>query len=193
MRWTIFIIFAFIMLALDGGFMGVFTLPAVAGIGPNIVICLLVYICMFATRLAAMFAALTLGVMMDLMHPLSQGDVAPSVYVIGPHALGYVFAGLLLLQLRTMVFRQRAITIGALSFAATFAAGLVIIMVFVIRSWYGEPTEYFMHGSPARELMRQLGIGVYTALLGVPLGWVLLLTTPLWGFQPGHHRRALWR
>jgi hypothetical protein len=90
-----------------------------------------------------------------------------------------------------MVFRQRAVTIGALSFAATLAMAIVMIAIYMIRSWYGENVTYPVADSLAWELFRHLGIALYTGLIAIPLGWLLLATYPLWGFQAYHSRRTV--
>jgi len=188
MRWPIFLIFAFIALALDSSLVSIMTLHRMDSIAPHIVIVLAVYICLFASRLSALAACLLLGVMMDLTLPPPG---AQAVYVIGPYGLGLLFGGYLILQLRTMVFRQRAVTIGVLSFAATIAMAIVMIAIYMIRSWYGEGVAVPIADSAVWELIRHVGIAIYTALVGVPLGWVLLATYPLWGFQAYHSRRMV--
>lgn len=188
MRWPVFLVFAFIALALDSSFMAILTLEGLGSIAPYIAIPLAVYVCLFAARLSALAACLLLGVLMDLTIPPPGGDV---VYVIGPYGLGLLFGGYLVLQMRTMVFRQRAVTIGVLSFAATIATAIVMIAIYMIRSWYGEDVTYPIHNSAAWELFRHIGIAIYTGLIAVPLGWLLLATYPLWGFQAYHSRRII--
>lgn len=191
MRWQVFIVFAFIFLVLDSGFMNVLQveLPVVRTIAPNIVAMLAVFVCLFATRLSALSACLLLGVLMDLSLPAMAGPAGRSVYIVGPHALGLLFAGYLILQMRTMVFRQRALTVGVLTALCVVMAGVVMTAIYVIRGWYGEGVAYPMHGSAFREVLRHMGIGLYSGLLAVPLGWALLQTTPAWGFQQSHQRR----
>jgi cell shape-determining protein MreD len=195
MRWPIFIITAFVFLALDASFLGVLTLPAVGGIAPSMLIVLVVFVALFASRFSALSAAMLLGAMADLTLPARpHGHVEAGMYVIGPHALGFLLAAYLVVQLRTMVFRQRVITLSALSLTGAMTAALVAIAIYIVRSWYGEATVYPTDPSAGHELLRQAGVALYTALLAIPLGWVLLASTPVWGFQSGQPRRsAMWR
>jgi cell shape-determining protein MreD len=188
MRWPVFLVFGFFALALDTRFVGILTLERMGNIAPHIVVTLAVFVCLFASRLSALSACLLLGVMMDLTVPPPGANI---VYVIGPYGLGLLFGGYLILQMRTMVFRQRAVTIGALSFAATLAMAIVMIAIYMIRSWYGENVTYPVADSLAWELFRHIGIAIYTGLFAIPLGWLLLATYPLWGFQAYHSRRMV--
>jgi cell shape-determining protein MreD len=186
MRWPVFLVFAFVALALDTSFVSILTLERMDSIAPYILVPLAVYVCLFASRLSALSACLLLGVLMDLTIPPPGERV---VHVIGPYGLGMLFGGYLILQMRTMVFRQRAITIGVLSAAATVAMAIVMITIYMIRSWYGEGVTYPTSGSAGWQMLRHLGIAIYTGLVAIPLGWILLATFPLWGFQAYHSRR----
>ncbi len=191
MRWQVFLVVAFVFLVIDGGLMNVMQieLPVVRVIAPNIVAVLVVFVCLFASRLSALAGCLLLGMLMDLSLPAMAGEAGRNVYIVGPHALGLLFAGYLILQMRTMVFRQRVITIGVLTGVCVMTAGIVMTAIFVIRGWYGEGVVYPMQSSAFNELLRQAAIALYSGLLAVPLGWVLLQTTPAWGFQQSHQRR----
>lgn len=193
MRWSAFAVAAFVFVALDRGFMNVFTMPTIGNIAPNIVITLVVFIALFASRPAALGGAFLLGLLMDLTGPLNGRSGAAVLHLIGPNALGYLFASYVVIQLRTMVFRQRVITVSVLTAAGVLAASLVAITILVIRSTYGEPVVYIASGSALSELIRHLGIAVYSALLALLIAWPLLATTPLWAFQSGHVRRTNWR
>lgn len=195
MRWPVFLIAAFLFLALDSGFMGLLTLHRMGGIAPHIVFALVVFICLFANKLSALWACLVLGVLMDItLPPRGAGGLAfgagQTVNLIGPHALGALLAGYCIVQMRTMVFRQRALTIGVLTTAATFIAGLVAIALYIIRSWYGEPITYPTEGSAFAEIFRHMGIALYSGLVAIPVGWILLRTLPVWGFQSTLSRRS---
>lgn len=191
MRWPIFLIVAFVTIVIDTSFIGVLQLQTLRGIAPSLSIALVVFICLFASRLSALAGAFLLGVMMDFSSPLSMSGGLGTVSLLGPHALGFLFAGYLIVQMRTMVFRQRSITIGALSTIAWIAAALVAITIFLFRSWYGDGVNYPTSGGAVRELLRQIGIGIYSGLLAIPVGWALLATIPAWGFQAYHARRTI--
>ncbi len=193
MRWTVFAVVAFVFIALDRSLMNLFTLPSLGSIAPNIVLCLVAYLALFASKPAALGAAFLLGIAMDLTSPLKPLEGAVALHLIGPNALGYLFASYLVVQVRTMVFRQRVVTISILTAASVIAAALIAITIYVIRSWYGEPIVYPTQPSAIRELIRHGGIALYSGVAAVVFGWALLASTPVWGFQWAQARRSVAR
>ncbi len=190
MRWLVFGVVAFLLLVLDTSFV---TVMQVRNIAPLLSIVLLVYVCLFASRTSSLIACLSLGLAMDLAVPPLSTPGEATVTLIGPHALGFLFAGYLVLQVRTMVFRQRVVTLAVLSFVATLAAAVVMTAIYVIRSWYGEGVIYPTYPSAMWSMVRWGGIALYSALIALPLGWVLLTTTPIWQFSAAHNHRSNWR
>ena len=81
-------------------------------------------------RLALAFLVL-LGLLVDLASPLMHGrdQVGP---LLGPHALGYVFGCYMILQLRAMLFRRRAVTFAVMTAMAMIAAGLVVVFLLAV-------------------------------------------------------------
>lgn len=182
MRWPVFVIFAFAVLAMQLSLRNVFTLQSLSGVSPDFVACLCVFVSLFAHRSSALWSCWILGLLMDLAPP------ERSYYIVGEHALGYVFGGLVILQLRTMVFRRRAVTIGFLTFVFVLAASMVAVFLLSVRSWY--TPETFQSGGALGELARRFGIALYSGLLAIPTGWFLGATISLWGFQSGIPRRT---
>lgn len=184
MRWAVFAIFAFLVVVVQLSVRNVLMLHSVGDISPDIVACLVVFVSLFGHRSSALWACWILGWALDLAPGENTGP-----HVIGPHALGYVFAGYVILQLRTMVFRRRAVTFGFLTFVAVVAAGVVAVAVLTIRSWYPDSAGALPHGALG-ELLRRFAIALYSGLVGIPVGWFLGATLPLWGFQSGLPRRS---
>jgi rod shape-determining protein MreD len=185
MRWPVFAIFAFAAVVLQLSTRSALRLYSLGSITPDLVACLIVFIALFAQRTSTLWACLLLGLAMDLSP--SGADAAP---VIGPYALGYVFGGYIILQLRTMVFRRRAITLGFLTALCVAATSVVVVAIIAIRSWYpGSPA--LPHGALG-ELLYRFAEAVYSGLIGIPVGWLLCLTLPLWGFQAASPRRTAW-
>jgi len=181
MRWPVFAIFAFIVMVLQLSLRNVLTLQSLRQISPDLVACLAVFIALFAHRGAALWACWFLGLMMDLAP--TDGD--PGYFLIGPHALGYVFGGFLVLQLRTMVFRRRAVTLAFLTLVFLVAASVVTVFMLSMRSWYPGGDGFFA----LSEFWRRLLIAGYSAALAIPLGALLNSTMALWGFQSNAARR----
>lgn len=181
MRWPVFAIFAFVLVVMQLSLRNVLTLQSLKQISPDLVACLAVFVCLFAHRTSALWACWALGVAMDL----APTDDDPSYFLIGPHALGYVFGGFLVLQIRTMVFRRKAITIGFMTVVFLLAASILAVFLLAVRSWYPEAQGY-----PAlSEFWRRVLIAVYSGVMAIPLGMLLNSTMTLWGFQSNVSRR----
>ena len=189
MRWPVFLIFAYIALALETGVSGRLGPGTLGGVSPSFVVLLVVFISLFAPRATALWACWLLGVLMDLSAPCARSGLG-GVFLIGPYALGYVFGCVLILQLRALVFRKRVLTFALLTFICMLAISLVVVGVFAIRTWYAEsPRPVYFETTAMHELLRRFGMSVYTSLLAIPLGWLLVRCHPVWGFaSPLQHR-----
>ena len=183
MRWPVFAVAAFIVIVLQVSVREVLTLRSVGSISPDFVACLATFIAMFASRGAALWACWILGLLMDLAPP--AGDTP--WHLIGPNALGYVFGGYLVLQLRAMVFRRRAISTGFLTFLFLLAAGIIATFLLTVRHWYIETPLYH---SPLGEFWLRFKVALYSGLVAIPFGWFLQITIVLWNFHGGAGRRG---
>lgn len=184
MRWSVFAIAAFVIVVLQLSARDALTLHSIGLVKPDLVAALATFITLFAARTKALWACWILGLVMDLAP--SGGDTA--WHMIGPHALGYVFGGYVVLQLRTMVFRRRAVTIGFLTVVFLLAAGLASTFLLTIRHWYLPDTPLYL--SPLGEFWRQIKIAAYSGAVAIPFGWLLQLTVAFWGFTGGASRRG---
>jgi rod shape-determining protein MreD len=181
MRWPVFALFAYLFLVLEVSLRNVLILGP---IGPSFVIVLVVFISLFAPRMTALWACWILGLLADLCTPLMQGAdlVGP---LIGPHALGYVFGGYLILQLRAMLFRRRALTLAVMTAICLIAASLVVVFIYAVHGWYPGEELAWADLHPVGELLRRLGVALYSGLLALVIGPVLVWTAPAWAFRTG--------
>ena len=184
MRWGVFIVFTLLTLVIDTTLQGALE---IGGIVPSFAAVLAAFVALSAPPLSAMWAGLILGILMDLSTPHVIGADRP-FHLIGPHALGYLFAVNVVLPLRTMVFRRNPLTLGVFAGLTVLAAGLVSILIWSIRGWYADTPVLFGGGSASGELLATLLRAAYTALVGIPVGWLLVRTAPAWGFGAGAHR-----
>ncbi len=184
MRWPVFLVAAFIVLALQFSLRSVLELQSIGAITPDFVACLAAFVSMFAPRTSALWACWMLGLMLDLGPPPGQTNW----HLVGPHALGYAFGGCLVVQMRVMVFRRRALTAGFVTFLFLLASGVVEVSLLTVRSWYLADTPLYL--GPLGELWTRIKIAVYSGLVGVPFGWLLHMTIPMWNFVGGASRRA---
>ncbi len=178
MRWWIFAILAYLALALEVSLRDVLEIGA-TGVAPSFVIIYATFIALNAPGRSALWCALILGLGMDLLNTAGDGT-----YIIpGPYALGLAFACALLLQLRTMVLHRNLTTLAFCVLLAAVFAHIVVIALFTIRGWI-DPFAW----SPGSELLRRLGIALYSAALALPLGVVNPLLTKLHDFPQMHMR-----
>ena len=182
MRWTVFIIITLLMLALETSLRVVLRLESIGRISPSFLASLLVFLGLFAPRQHALWGALVLGVLLDLCTPLQQ-PAGGDLYIIGPYALGYVVACFMVLQVRAMVFRRRLLSFCVLTLLALTLASIISVTIYMARSWLPWTDGlYPTQPSAMSELARGLGIALYSALLAVPLGWLLIHSARLWRF-----------
>jgi rod shape-determining protein MreD len=148
-----------------------------------------VFVALSAPRTAALWACLVLGSLLDLAHPLTVAENRV-VYLIGPHALGYVLGGWLVISGRAMVFRRRPLTIGVMTVLCLLAVQLVAVSLYVLRSqsWYPGEAVFWTETTALAELGRRMLGAVYSGLFAIPVGWLLVQTIGLWGFQTAPHR-----
>ncbi|MCI0631045.1 MAG: hypothetical protein L0Y44_10385 [Phycisphaerales bacterium] len=184
MKWSVFALFAFAFIVLQLSMRSVLTVQSAGSIAPDLIAALAAFITVFAHRVSALWACWLLGLAMDL----SPGQQSANFHLLGPQALGYLFGGYVVLQLRTMVFRQRALTLGFLTFVCALSAGVVSMAILAVRSWYpGEPS---LTSGAITEMAQRLGGAVYSGVAGIAVGWLLSFTIPLWGFHSGMWRRV---
>lgn len=179
MSWIAFAVIAWIAVGLEVGLKDTLELGS-SGIAPSFVLPLAIYIAMSATPLAAQWACLALGLLVDLTWLVAvdpSATVAPPT-VIGPHALGYFVACHFVLALRGAVLRRNPLSLVLLSFLGAIFADLIVVAFFTLRWMTGDPIAW----SPAHELGVRIASAVYTGFLALPMAWVLMPLSPTFGF-----------
>ncbi|MEX0884814.1 MAG: hypothetical protein WD009_00100 [Phycisphaeraceae bacterium] len=174
MNWLVFLLLAYAAAALESGLRGLLVIGSTT---PSFLIVLAVYVGLLAPASVVPWAWLVLGVVADLQPgPLAEGPI------VGPMALGYLVGGVLVLQLRKLLFRESALALVACVLAAGAAAHLVAVALLTARGWGWILAEPIAGFSPADQLATRALDLVYSALLALPVGLVLLRTTKIWGF-----------
>lgn len=187
MRWAIFGIFAALGLVFDAGMASALALETIWNIRPSLCAVLGVFIALSAPRGAALWACFVLGLLLDLSEPLTMpGDRV--LHLVGPYTLGFVAGGWLIVGGRTMVFRQRPLTVGVMTVLFLLVVHAVAVMLYVVRTWYPGGPVYWTDVSTAVAILRRILIAAYSGVVALPLGWLLLRSMPLWGFQTITHR-----
>lgn len=147
-------------------------------VAPSFAVCLLVFIAMHATASSAIGAGLVIGALLDLTSARTAPATGEAITVLGPYALGCAAAAYATLTARTMVVRHNPLTFAFLAFIASMLTHIVAAALLEFRSVY-DPSISFAATS---ELTARFGSSVYTAAIGLPMGWALRWFTPLFGF-----------
>ncbi len=194
MRWGIFAIFTLLALSIDAGLSDLLRIESLWEIRPNFCGVLAVFVALSAPRITALRACFVIGLLVDLSIEHTTG-VNRGVYLVGPYALGLLAGGWLVLRGRTMVFRRRALTIGVMTVMSLLVAQAIIVMLLVVRSrsWYPGGPIHWPDTAVGNELLRRILIAVYSGIVALPGGWLLVRTLPLWGFQTSVHRTVVMR
>jgi len=188
------LIFALIGVAIDGGLLDVLRIESLWDVRPSFCAVLAVFIALSAPRLTALWGCFALGLLLDLSTPYTA-DGNRMVWLVGPYALGLLAGGWLVVRGRTIVFRRRALTIGVMTLGCLLVAQVIIVVLLMLRSrgWYPGGPVHWTDLSLGIEVLRRILIALYSGLFGVPAGWLLVRTLPLWGMQTSVHRTAVMR
>ena len=179
MNWLIFAIVTYVMLILEVGLRTLLGLPGPAGVHPSFLLVLGVYVALMAPAQVVPWVMLVLGVLVDL----GPGP-SPEMTIVGPAALGYLVGGYVVLQLRSLVFRESVITLAALVFAAGIFVQLVVVVLYTARGLPWLTAQPMPGWNAADQLVHRFFQLLYTTALAVPLGALLLRTSVIWGFTP---------
>jgi rod shape-determining protein MreD len=180
MRWLIFIIFAFAALVLELGLRNLLKLELAGDASPGFVLILAVFIATWAPPRVALWSGLILGLLLDLTTPFMHEDGA--YMLMGPAALGYLLGSYAVVQLRGLMYRDSPFALAALVFLGGIFVHLMIVAVLTVR---GLPfLAYPIPGWDApSQLYHRFWELLYSAIVAVPIGFVLLRTLPLWAFE----------
>lgn len=182
MRWSTFFIFTYFALVLQVGLADLLGYGE-QGVAPSFLLILGVYVAMAAPSMTTAFALLMLGLLSDLTRHLPTGD-GGILWLIGPRALGMLAAAGAVLQLRVMMYRNSILALTLMVFIAGVFVNLVAIAMVTVRGLPWMPGDPIAMWSASDELVRQFREVVYTAVMAVPVGAVLLRLTSLWRFEP---------
>lgn len=189
MNWLAFVISTWIVLGLEMG-LGPVLSPRGGAVSPSFVIPLLVFVGLHAPSRHCHWAAIVLGVMLDLLNPMLRVD-GGELTIVGPHALGCLIAMQVVLSIRGMVIRQ-PLTMIILSAVAALIAGIVAAAIMTVRSFYPADANPIAWDT-AHELLAVGGSGLYTALSALFLALLLFGLLPFFGFHHAAPARTIKR
>lgn len=181
MNWIVFTIAIWIVAGLEAGLTGALQLGSSA-IVPSFLMVLLVYISLWAREGDAIIAALTIGLLLDVLNQIPT-EGAQHVVVLGPHALAALIAFRAIQSLRGLMFRQSVVTLASLTLIAALLMHMAVLLLLSIRASY----DSILLGPIGADLVHRASSSFYTALIAIPFGWVLQrIVTPLMGFRQPH-------
>lgn len=190
MRWTVFAFFAYVFLAIDMGLRPMLELGS-NDLAPSFLLILMVWIASMGPTHAVRWAALVLGLLLDLstLHPTAGGGQS---VVAGPFALGFVLGAALTIQLRGLVYRKHPLTTGFLTLLAGACAFVPAVFLLTMRRIIhtGLGSEDVIIWVASDQLVHAFLTVLYSAVIAVPMGWILNRTATLFGFQ-SHPRLGL--
>jgi cell shape-determining protein MreD len=176
--WPSFVIALWLALGLELGLRDALEVGQ-STISPSFVMVLLAFVAASAPRATALWAALAIGLALDLTSVLPASDRPEAVTPVGPAALGCVAAAYTVVVMRGSMIRRNPLTLPVLSAVASVTLVVVWVTLLEARSWY-DPMVDIRAG---QELWRGLLRALYTAALALPFGALLALSSPLFGFQ----------
>ena len=178
------VLLAWLCLGLEVGFREALRLGDTA-IAPSFVIPLMVWVALAAPPKRASWAAVGLGVLLDLtwIAPLEGGG--GRAHVLGPYALGMLVAAQLVIAMRGLVIRRVFITVGLLSALAAVVAHVFIVSIMFVRSRLGDSVGF----DPAQQFQLRMWCSMWTGVAGLVLAFGFNQLEPLMGFDdPRRHR-----
>lgn len=192
MRWLTIAIFAYVLLGLEQGMAVGLSLPGGYSAAPGLLLILMVFIGLSAPSQVALWAAVALGLLYDLAHPVMVNDAhgAANVVILGPGAIAFLLGTFVLLRSRVLVYRGSLISIVLFTFIAGIFVHLAIVFIFALRGvpFAFFPGEQLVGWSWSGELVRRFLSLCFTAFLALPVGWVLLRCFGMFAFeQPKGH------
>ena len=172
MRWIAYFILAYVAIGLQ---IGLSAYAGVWGAAPNLVLLAVIFIAINAPRDAALLGCFCLGVLQDLVTQQQPGLFA----------LSYGIVAMFVVSTHHVVYREHPLT----HFSMALIGGLVTAGVLLLHGWIHPPgpkvstpdlTLPAVRLSVATEFTRAL----YTAILAVPVLWVLQRLKKAFSFQP---------
>lgn len=152
-----------------------------SGVRPSFLIPLIVFVALHAETRPALWAALSLGLFVDLIKPVAMLD-GGSAILPGLHALGFLLAAHTTLTLRGLVIRRNPVTLVVLSVFASIIASVTVVALMGLRTIGDDPLAW----RGAAELIPRFWSALYTALSALVLGLPLFAAAPLFGFPHAH-------
>lgn len=177
MNWFVFLLTAWVCFGLELALSTVFDAGS-RDVAPSMVVPLLVFVAMNATRKPTLWAAILLGVVMDLLSPIPTVD-GGTITIIGPHALGYLLGAHFVLAVRGMLIRRNPLTMIVMSIMVMIIAQVIVVAIFTAR---GIGADSLMWDA-GNELRQRFFSSLYTGISALLLSFIFFALGPVFGFS----------
>jgi len=149
-----------------------------SGVHPSMIIPLMAFVALYAPRKQALWAAILLGIIIDLLAPMARAD-GGSVVIVGPHALGYLLGAHFILAIRGMLIRRNPLTLVIISIASSFIAQVVVIALITLRNMGTSPLIWDAGDQLVERSFSSLSTGISALVLSV----IFFALAPTFGFH----------
>ena len=178
MNWLVFSIFSAAALVFE---VGLRPLWHIGPASPSLLLILAVFVALAAPPVTVYWAMLVIGLLMD-----ASSSAPPAL--VGPAALGCLAGGYLALQLRPIFYRESPLPLAVCVGIVGVFVLLVVTALLTVRaiSFLGGMPGW----DPADYLLNHFLSLLYSAVVALPLGWLLKRTRSLWRFHGQSGPRA---
>jgi len=194
MRWSIYILFSLIAVAIDASLGGILK---IGDAQPRFLPIVVVFALLSTPRVHAVRLAMLAGLLADLMSPALRADDTQLV-VIGPWTLGFALGALAVVPMRSLLYHRNPISSGFATFVFTLLAAVAFVFIWTVRGLLlRDESPSWWPGTGAGEVWHQAKVALANGVVAVPAIWLLDRTRPLWGFStakrvvPGAAREAV--
>lgn len=182
MRALILLAFIYLAASLDAGLSHALRLPDATGVAPSFMLILAVFIALSAPGMTVAWTCLLIGLIVDLISPLPAPDRVSDIVIVGPAAVGFFLGGYITTQLRGVVFRDSPLTLAVMVIVAGIFVNLAMVALLRMRGLPLPLDQPLPNWRATDELVRAFFQLLYSAVVAVPVGFVLFRIEAVFGF-----------
>lgn len=183
MNWIVFAVAAWVVMGLEIGLQLRLTWsPGGVPLAPSFALVFMVWLALAAAPAHALWAALILGVLVDLTGQMPlETPPGGMVTLVGPMALAYLGASRFVLGSRWVMLRQNPVALALMTLAAGLLVTIVSAVLMTVHKIYADPITW--RAWP--HVLGGFGSAFYSALLALPMALVLNPALGAFGVEPG--------
>jgi len=177
LNWFVFAFIAWLTFGLELALIPV--LDAGSGsVHPSMVMPLMAFVALYAPRKQTLWAAIMLGIVMDLVSPMARTD-GGSIVVVGPYALGFLLGAHFILAIRGSLIRRNPLTLVMISIGSAFITQVVVIAIYTARNIGTNPLVW----DASDQLVQRALSSLYTGLSALALSFLFFALASAFGFH----------